>query len=309
MLNERRQQVENRPYGKVELRLPELVYPPEHPYHHPTIGSPGDLNAASVEDVRSFFEKHYTPGNASLVIAGDVNTEQALAAAERYFGFIGRPTEPLAPKAALPVQRLGKVVRETLEDQVEMTKIIMAFPSPAHFAPGDAELDILSSVLARGKESRLYGALVYKKALAQSVDAAQQSSSLASTFDVEIVVRPGVDPNLVEKEADAVLAELATRPPTQEEIRRAKSQIAFDFVEHLQSLPARATALNTYWAEKGDPGYLNHDLARYDGATPQSIEQQIKQTINLGDRVVLRVTPRGGGGPKAKPASAQGGRP
>ena len=260
--------------------------------------------------MRSFFEKHYTPGNASLVIAGDVNTEQALAAAERYFGLHRTPTETSAPKAALPVRRLGKVVRETLEDQVEMTKVIMAFPSPAHFAPGDAELDIVSSVLARGKESRLYGALVYKKALAQSVDAAQQSSSLASTFNVEIVVRPGVDPNLVEKEADAVLAELATtQPPTEEEIRRAKNQIAFDFVEHLQSLPARATALNTYWAEKGDPGYLNHDLARYDGATSQSIEQQIKQTINLGERVVLRVIPRGGGGPKAKPASKQGGRP
>src|SRR3954469_17938072 len=83
--NERRQTIENRPYGKVELRLPELLYPAEHPYHHPTIGSPADLKAASVQDVQTFFEKHYTPGNASLVIAGDVSTDQALAAAERYF--------------------------------------------------------------------------------------------------------------------------------------------------------------------------------------------------------------------------------
>src|SRR5262249_54266788 len=148
-------------------------------------------------DVRSFFDSHYTPDNASLVIAGDVRADEAISAAQRYFGGIARRTKEGAAadkgpvvSAPTPPPRLGKVVRETIKDQVEMTKIVMAFQSPAHFAPGDADLDVLSSILSSGKVGRLYKRLVYEKSLAQSVTASQESSLLASIFTVEVMVRP-----------------------------------------------------------------------------------------------------------------------
>ncbi len=300
--NERRQTIENRPYGKVELRLPELMYADAHPYHHPVIGSHADLEAASVKDVRSFFEQHYVPGNAALVIAGDVRAGEAKELAQRYFGFIPSPPPERAPKSTspLPATKLDKVVRETIEDQVEMTKVIMTFHSPAHFEPGDAELDILAAVLSSGKTSRLYKSLVYEKALAQSVEAAQESSILSSIFNIEIMLRPGVSPEAVEKVTDALLTDVITKPPSDEELARAKNQIAFDFVDRLQSIAARARLLNMYWAEKGDPGYVVKDMARYDQATAQGVLAQAQKTITLNSRVILRVVAAGGRGAPAE---------
>ncbi len=306
--NERRQTVENQPYGKVELRMPELMYPDSHPYHHPVIGSHADLEAASVAEVRAFFEQNYVPGNAALVVAGDVKVAQVKELAQKYFGSISsrgsdRPTITPAPNP--PAPRLDKVIRETLEDKVEMTKVIMAFHSPAHFDPGDAELDLLASILAHGKTSRLYKSLVYQKALAQSVSATQESAALSSTFTVEVMVRPGVSPEAVEKATDALLADVIAKPPSEAELQRAKNQIAFDFVAGLQSLASRARLLNMYWAEKGDPGYVDKDLERYDHATTASVLAQAQKTILLGSRVVLRVVPEGDAKVKA-PASRGG---
>jgi zinc protease len=293
--NERRQTTENRPYGKVELRLPELLYPEDHPYHHPVIGSHADLEAASVEDVRSFFDEHYTPDNAGLVVAGDVRAAEVKELAEKYFGFIpsrNRSAPRRVEKGSVATPTLDKVVRETLEDRVEMTKIIMAFHSPARFDPGDAELDLLASILSTGKTSRLYKTLVYEKSLAQSVTADQESSSLSSVFTIEILVRPGVQPEAVEKATDAILTQVLAKAPTEEEVRRAKNQVEFQFVDRLQSVAARARLLNMYWCYKGDPGYVDKDFARYEQATAQGILAQAKKTITLGGRVIVRVVPR-----------------
>jgi zinc protease len=294
--NERRQSIENRPYGKVELRLPELMYPESHPYHHPVIGSHADLEAASVRDVRAFFEQYYVPSNAALVVAGDVSAADVKDIAQRYFGIIPSPppaTTVQSAKPALPVPKLDKVVRETIEDKVEMTKIVMAFHSPAHFEPGDAELDLLGSILSTGKTSRLYKSLVYDKALAQSVDATQESSLLSSVFTIEIMVRPGVSADQVEKVTDAVLADVIAKPPSEEELKRAKNQVSFAFVDRLQSLTSRARLLNMYWAEKGDAGFVNKDLDRYNQATAASVHAQAQKTLTLGGRVIIRVVPEG----------------
>jgi predicted Zn-dependent peptidase len=297
--NERRQSIENRPYGKVELRMPELMYPEAHPYHHPVIGSHADLEAASVKDVRAFFDQYYVPANAALVVAGDVKAADVKDIAQRYFGIVPAATAAPSKPPKPPMPKLDRVVRETIEDKVEMTKIVMAFHSPAHFEPGDAELDLLAAILSSGKTSRLYKSLVYDKSLAQSVAAAQESSSLSSQFTIEIMVRPGVSPDAVEKVADAVLAEVVAKPPTEEELKRAKNQIAFDFVERLQSLDSRARLLNTYWAEKGDPGYVNQDRERYERATAADVLGWAQKTLTLGARVVVRVVPEGGSKAKA----------
>jgi zinc protease len=146
--------------------------------------------------------------------------------------------------------------------------------------------------LSSGKTSRLYKTLVYEKSLAQSVTASQDSSSLSSVFTIEILVRPGVSADAVENATDAILTQVLAKAPTDEEVRRAKNQVQFQFVDRLQSVAARARLLNVYWCDKGDPGYVNKDFARYEQATAEGILVQAKKTITLGGRVVVRVVPK-----------------
>jgi predicted Zn-dependent peptidase len=152
---------------------------------------------------------------------------------------------------------------------------------------------LLSAILSSGKTSRLYKSLVYEKALAQSVSATQESAVLSSMFTIEIMVRPGVSADAVEKATDALLSEVITKPPSDEELKRAKSQVAYDFVDRLQSLASRARLLNMYWAEKGETGFVNKDLERYNQATAAGVLQEAKKTLTLGGRAIVRVVPEG----------------
>lgn len=290
--NERRQTSENEPYGKAELRLPELMYPDGHPYHHPTIGSHEDLEAASVADVQAFFAKYYVPSNASLVVAGDVKSDEVVELAQKYFGHIAAGTAPTR-RGVEAAPKLGKVVRETMTDKVEAAKIIIAFHSPAQLEDGDAELDLLASVLTSGKASRLHKALMFDKSLARSVVAAQHSEEMSSTFQIEIIGQEGVSLDELEKAVDAVLTDAATRAPTEAELKRARSEYELGFVSRLQSVAARASLLNSYEAKKGDPGWVDRDLARYKNATADGVLSWAKKTLTLDSRVILRIVPEG----------------
>jgi predicted Zn-dependent peptidase len=298
--NERRQTSENTPYGKVELRLPEMLYPDNHPYHHPVIGSHEDLQAATVEDVKSFFSRWYVPSNASLVVAGDFDPAQARALVERAFGWIPTGKAPGAPPSSPP--KLTSIVRDTIPDNVNLPKTVMAWHSPAHFAPGDAELDLLAVVLQEGKASRLYKALVYDKALAQDVAAVQESGDIGSRFVVEAIARPGVPLDKLEAAIDAELKRITSEPVSAEELTRAKNQYETSFISRLQAVAERATLLNMYEATRGDPGYAEKDLDRYRAVTSASLLAIAKATIDLKGRVILRVVPK-----EAPTAKAPGG--
>ena len=300
--NERRQTSENRPYGKVELRLPELLYPEGHPYHHPVIGSHEDLEAATVPDVKAFFDRFYVPNNLSLVVAGDFDPQQARALIQALFGAWPRANVPPAPVGIPP--KLTSVVRETILDNVELPKTIIAFHSPARFAPGDAEMDLAAMILEHGKASRLYKALVYDRPLAQEVDAGQSSQDLGSYFSIEAIAQPGVKLDDLEAAIDAEVAKLVAGPVSAEELQRAKNQYETSFVSRLQSVSERAALLNRYEAGKGDPGFAEKDLQRYRDVTPESLQAVMKRVLDPGARVVLRVVPK----PKdAAPAAGQGG--
>jgi predicted Zn-dependent peptidase len=301
--NERRQNSENKPYAKAALRLPELLYPEGHPYHHPVIGSHEDLQAATVDDVKTFFSRWYVPGNASLVVAGDFDAARARTEIERLFGAIPRADAPPAPAPAPPPPLKG-VVPETVVDDVKLPKIVMAWHSPRIYAPGDAELDLLGLVLEEGKASRLYKALVYDHPLAQEVSAEQRSAELSSTFVVEAIAQPGVSLDALQKAIDAELARIVAAGPTPEEVRRAQNQFETNFVARLQSVPARATLLNQYQMHVGDPGYAEKDLARYRAATPASLQAVAKQVLDPNARVILRVVPKEAPAPPSKPKSA-----
>jgi predicted Zn-dependent peptidase len=293
--NERRQSIENRPYGVEELELPKLLWPEGHPYHHPVIGSHEDLEAASVEDVKQFFATWYDPANASLVVAGDFDPGEAHKLVDRWFGGIpsrGKPVDPGAPGYSDQKTTLTGVVRQTVPDNVELTKIILAWQSPKHFGPGDAELDLTASVLSSGKASRLYKTLVYEQKIAQDVSAAQESRVLASDFVVEATVRPGVDPARVEKALFDEVAKLRDHEVGAEELERAKNQYEMEFVDRLQGIPTRASLLNLYQSETGDPGYVQKDLDRYRRATAGDLHKYAKAVLSPDAVVVLSIVPR-----------------
>lgn len=288
--NERRQTSENEPYGKVELRLPELLYPDGHPYHHPIIGSHEDLEAAQVTDVVAFFKRFYVPNNCSLVVAGDFNADEVKGWVQTYFGGIPRVDVKAAPDA--PAVKLTKVVRETIEDNVQLPKVVMAWPSAPHFATGDAELDLLATVLDQGKASRLYKAVVYDKPLAQEVSASQENGEMGSRFVVEAIARPGVKLETLEKAIDRELEKIRKEEVSQVELTRAQNQYEMAFFSQLQSVMRRASLLNAYETWKGDPGFIDQDLARYRNASPAGLLQAAKATLDPKGRVILHVIPR-----------------
>ena len=189
--NERRQSYENRPYGLAFPLLNQTLFPPDHPYHWPVIGSMADLSAASYDDVESFYRTYYTPNNASLVVAGDIDLGEARRLVEKWYGSIPRGPEPPRQPVAAPALR-GET-RLVHEDAVQLPRLYLAWHTPAQYAAGDAAVGALASVLGGGKNSRLYKRLVYELEIAQSVFAYNDTRQLGSVLTVGVTARPGVD--------------------------------------------------------------------------------------------------------------------
>ena len=288
--NERRQRYENAPYGLAFETISETLYPKGHPYHHTTIGSLADLNAASMEDVQSFFRKYYAPNNASLSIVGDFDPAEAKRLVAKYFGPIPQGTPIDRPKPE-PV-RLDSAQYRVLEDRVQLPRYYAVWPTPALYQEGDADLDVLARVLADGKNSRLYRRLVYEDQTAQWVSASQQSRALAGQFGITVQAKPGVDLNRIQRAVNEELDRLRREPPTAREIQRVINNYETEFVQRMQSNLSKADQLNAYYTRTGDPGYIDEDLDRYRKVTPQSVQQVAQRYLGDG-RVVLSVVPQG----------------
>lgn len=289
--NERRQQTEDQPYGEADLRLSELIFPSGHPYHHPTIGSHEDIEAATVADVQAFFAHWYVPRNMSLVVAGDFEPAATKKLIETYFGSMPDRSAPERPVIAKPA-KLTSVVRETLHDDVTFPKIIMSWLSPKLYGEGDAELDLLSEILTSGKSSRLYKKLVYEAQIAQSVSAYQGSRKRRGHFDIEIMVKPGVDLAKVEKMVDEELERIRTQPIAAAELQRAKNQYEAGFVQRMQSLATRASLLNSYQSSQGTPDGAAADLKRYLDADAESLTRTAKSVFDPQARVIMHILPK-----------------
>ena len=303
--NERRQSVENAPYGRADVRMDELLYPKGHPYSWPTIGYMEDLTAASDEDVREFFRKYYAPGNASLVIAGDIDTADARKKIERWFSDV-KPGAAVLPNE-YPPAILNEVKKERLTDKVQLPRLYLAWLTPAHFSPGDAELDLVAAVLAGGKNSRLFKRLVYDMQIAQNVSAFQSSGSLSSEFYVIVTARPSADktPDQVNEQikqiVDEEIEKLRQSPPDAREVQRAINQLEASFfarMERVGGFGGKADQLNAYFASTGNPDYFNEDLARYRAIQPNDIRAAVRQFLPASKRVELTVVPEAAGGAK-----------
>ncbi|MDH4063106.1 MAG: insulinase family protein, partial [Acidobacteriota bacterium] len=290
--NEKRQRVDNAPYGQAFIELGAMLYPPGHPYSWPTIGSMEDLSAASLADVVEFFKTYYTPNNASLVVAGDIEIEPTRALVEKWFSGIPRGPD-VPPMAPAPVQ-LAEVKRKTITDRVQLPRLYLAWHTPALLAPGDAAMDYVSSLLADGKNSRLYRRLVYELQIAQDVNAAQQSQALGSVFLIVATARPGHTLDEIQKVIDEEIGKLAAAPPEAREMTRALNQIEASFYRRMErtgSFGGKADQLNSYYTATGMPDYFEEDLARYRAISATDIQAAIQQFLPKDRRVELSVEP------------------
>jgi len=290
--NERRQSVENRPYGTAEVVLGEMLYPPGHPYHWPVIGYMDDLTAASYDDVVAFFKRYYAPSNASLVVAGDLQTADARRLIEKWFGDVkaGPPPEPMT----IPGAMLTGVQKKTITDRVQLPRLYLAWITPRHFAPGDTALDVVADVLAGGKNSRLYKRLVYDMQIAQDVNAFQASAQLSSSFQIVATPRPGHTVAELQKVIDEEIQKLQREAPSAHELERAVNQIESSFynrMERVGGFGGVADQLNAYYTYTGDPDWFNEDLARYRALSVNDVSAAAAQFLPLGARVELIVDP------------------
>jgi zinc protease len=290
--NERRQSYENRPYGAADLLLGEMLYPQGHPYHWPVIGYMEDLTAASYDDTVAFFKRYYAPSNASLVVAGDIETATARRLVEKWFGDVksGPRLEPMT----IPGVALTDVQRRTITDRVQLPRITVAWLTPRHFAPGDAALDVVADVLAGGRNSRLYKRLVYDMQIAQEVSAFQVSQSLSSYFQIDATPRPGHTVEELLKVIDEEIAKLQHELPTEREVQRAINKIEasyFNRMERVGGFGGKADLLNSYFSETGIPDWFNEDLGRYRVLSATDVRAAAVAFLPADRRVELTVLP------------------
>ena len=293
VLNERRQNYENRPYGFAMMAITAAMYPPDHPYHWATIGAAEDIEAMQLEEVQAFFRTYYHPANASLVLAGDIDTARGFEMAERYFGELPAGVRPPKVTAAAELSRERRLL---LEDRVELARIYMAWHSPLVFGPDDAELDLLADLLANGKTSRLYRALVYERRLAVDVAAFQSSRELGGYFLLVATAAPGISLSELTALIDNELQEVIDHGPTVNEMERAEAQAESHFLYRLQTVGGfggKSDQLNAYNVWCGDPGFFDADLRRYREATGERVRAAARRWLHFDRRVLLSAVPRG----------------
>ncbi len=294
--NERRQSYENAPYGMAEVRIPEIIYPKNHPYHWPVVGYMEDLSAASADDVKDFFRRFYTPSNAVLAIAGDFNSSELRKRIEHWFGDV-KPG-PAAPPIEVPAVEITKVIKDSMTDQVQLPRLYLTWLTPRAFAPGDAELDVAASILAGGKTSRLYKRLVYDLQVAQNVTASQQTAQLGSEFRITVTPKPSADaPQVALDKLKAIIDEeldkLRNESPTEREMQRVMNGLEAGFYSQMERVNGQARALNAYFAQTGNPDYFNEDLARYRALSANDISAAVRRWLPSDKRLEFSVLPAG----------------
>jgi zinc protease len=293
VLNERRQNYENRPYGFSLMAIMAELFPPDHPYHWMTIGSAEDIAAMQLEDVQAFFRTYYHPANASLALAGDVDAGRAFALAEQYFGELTPAPRPAPVRA---VASLARERRLLLEDRIELPRVYMAWHSPAMFAEGDAEMDLIADLLANGKTSRMYRSLVYDGRMAVDVSGFQSSRELGSFFLLAATAAPGRSLTELAAAMDDEIAGVSGSGPTAAEMERAVAQAEAHFVYRLQTVGGfggKSDQLNAYNVLRGDPAFFAADLDRYRSATRETVRDAAARYLAFDRRVLLSVVPKG----------------
>ena len=291
--NERRWSVDNQPYGSWWEKLPALCFPPTHPFHHSLMGSMEDLSAASLEDVAAFFQTFYTPDNAVLSIAGDIDEGEVRMLVNRYFGWIPRGSgRPALPSMAVP-DHFGSWLREVVEDDVAVPRIFLACRTPVFGSDGYYASSTISAMLGTGRGSRLHRKLVRERQLA--------STAAAFTFDlskgsdllvIDATARPGVSAEALEQGIAEVLDELRTQGPVDGELDRVLAQTETEFLTSMQGAGDRAEQLSRFATYYGDPNLVNEQVARYRAVSASKVRDMAADRLGPENRASLVYVPR-----------------
>jgi len=288
--NERRQSVDNQPYGRAQEILAQATYPPTHPYSWDVIGSMADLSAASEEDVKNFFRLYYAPNNAILTIVGAFEPAIAKTWVTKYFGDIPRG-KPVTRPNVQPVT-LAKETRLVLEDRVQVPRLYIQWPTVGEKGDDRFALDVLSSILTGPRTARLTKALVYDQQAAASVSAFQNSNEDVGDFGIIITPRPDHSLTDLEAAADAIVAKMKADGPTAEEIQRATAGLELGFVSGLQSNLGKSFTLADGAGFHNDPGYFQKEYQHYLSVTPADVKRVANKYLTPG-RVILSIVPMG----------------
>ena len=290
--NERRQGLENTPYGRWFPLIFEAIYPKGHPYSWPVIGSQEDLSAATLDDVKEFFRRYYTTNNLSMVIAGDFDPAQAKALVTKYFGDL--PPGPPLDRPARSVATLDSERVVEVNDRVSLERVYLGWPTGPYFSEDDAAIDIAARVLADGLSSRLNKALVYDTQLATQVAAFNITGEIGSVFVIQATARPGTPLSQLEERITEEIARLAKEGPAAAEVERAKTKQESEFISGLERIGGfggKADVLNQYNTFLGDPAKMEEDLGRYRALTAADVQRAVARWLDTRNRAAIRFHP------------------
>jgi zinc protease len=300
--NERRQSVDNQPYGRSDEIISAAMYPSTHPYSWPVIGSLADLQAASVEDVKAFFRLYYAPNNATLAITGDFDPAQAKAWIAKYFSGVPRGKPIVRP--TVPQTKLAAEKRLVFEDRVQIPRLYLSWPTVGENNDDQYALDVLADVLTRSRISRLTKALVYDKQSAASVSSFQSTNESAGEFAIVVTPRPEHSLTELEGEVDSLLAVVRRAGPTDDEINRSRASLQLGFLAGLESNLGKAQRLAIGQAFHNDPNRaFAVDYAKYQAVTAADVKRVANTYLSRG-RVVLSIVPTGKKDQASKPAAS-----
>ena len=289
--NERRQRVDNVPYGRADETILAVLYPKSHPYSWPVIGSMTDLSAASLTDVQNFFKTYYAPNNATLAIAGDFDPVAVKKLVAQYFSDIPRGPE-VKRRVTVPAVVIARDTFLVLEDKVQLPRLYYTWHSVKGFSKDDAALDLLAQIVANDRNSRLYKKLVYELQTAQNVNAFQDGSRLDGKFQISVTPKPGQKVADIDKVVETEIAGVISKGITQRELQRAQNVYKASFLNRLASVLGKAEVLNTYNYFIGNPDFVQQDAARYDRVTAADV-QRVARTYLGRPKIVLTVVPEG----------------
>ena len=295
--NERRQRYDNVPYGAARFALFEAAYPEGHPYRYLVIGKHEDLKGASLADVQGFFRTWYTPSNATLTLAGDIDVARARELVGKWFAGLPTVTRPLHHEPPMPA--LAQTVRKQLEDRfAKLTRVQWSWHAPKRFAADDVDLMTLCDVLGADGWGRLYKLLVVDKQLAHSVSVFQEPMAFSGLFNIAVTLKPGVDVRQVEALMRRELLKVLYSGATEGEVRRSVIDTETGMLFGLDEVLGRAEQLQTYNHYTGDPGYLAKHIEEVRSRTPETLRKAARRWLAKPrvEMVTVPATSAPGGG-------------
>jgi zinc protease len=288
--NERRERVENQPYGLANETILRMLYPEQHPYHWPVIGSMADLSAASLSDVKEFFRRYYAPDNTTIVVAGDVKADSVRRLVHGWFDRI--PRGPAITRPTPAAFSLAHDTAATLEDRVQLPRLYYTWHTVKQGHPDDAPLDILAYILTGAKNGRLTQPMIYERQIATDVDAESDGKRLDGDFTIQATARPGKALPELQGFVDQELARLAGSGPSERELQQAKNAIESSFLERLEEVSSKAEEMNLYLYYTGEADYFQKDLDRYLAVSAADVQRVAKQYLQA-PKVILSIVPEG----------------